>query len=151
MAGIVAEPSVSAVVILDQNGERIAAQYFSDDLQTLHSQQTFERSLLNKALKTSTAGGDSDILMFDGHVAVFRAGRDVYLFVTGDQDENEIILVEVLNALYNTLASLLPGGSVDRNVMSRSSVASRCYWERPAASRRSFEPRPASVPLPPWC
>jgi len=117
MSHVVAEPSISAVVVLDQQGERIAARYFSDDLQTLANQQVFEKALLAKALKTSTTGGESDILMFDGHIAVFRAGRDVYMFVTGDQDENEIILVEVLNALYNTFAATLPGGNIDRHGM----------------------------------
>mmetsp|Transcript_12568 Transcript_12568/g.19777 ORF Transcript_12568/g.19777 Transcript_12568/m.19777 type:complete len:196 (-) Transcript_12568:698-1285(-) len=116
MAGMVAEPSISSVVILDNNGERIAARYFGDGLQTFGQQTAFEKSLLNKALK-STSVGESDIVMFDGHIAVFRGGKDVFLFVTGDQDENEIILVEVLNALYNTCTALLPGGSVDRQGM----------------------------------
>ncbi|KAJ1487044.1 hypothetical protein T484DRAFT_1787779 [Baffinella frigidus] len=54
MSHVVAEPSISAVVVLDQQGERIAARYFSDDLQTLANQQVFEKALLAKALKTST-------------------------------------------------------------------------------------------------
>jgi len=57
MANVVAEPSISAVVVLDQQGERIAARYFSDDLQTLANQQVFEKALLAKALKTSTTVG----------------------------------------------------------------------------------------------
>ena len=115
-ATIVAEPNVSSIVIIDSQGERIAARYFTDDLKTLHAQQQFEKSLLSKALKSSSQS-ESDILLFDGHIAVFREGKDVYLFVTGDQNENEIILVEVLNALYNAYASLLPGGSMDRHTM----------------------------------
>mmetsp|Transcript_57280 Transcript_57280/g.134472 ORF Transcript_57280/g.134472 Transcript_57280/m.134472 type:complete len:198 (-) Transcript_57280:219-812(-) len=111
---MVSEPNVSSVVVLDLHGERIAAQYFADTLQTHHAQQQFEKTLLSKALK-STSGGECDITVFDGHIAVFRGGKDVFLFVTGDQDENEIILVEVLNALYNAYASLL--GSVDRGSM----------------------------------
>ena len=110
------EPSISSVVIVDDRGQRVAARYFSDKLQTLASQQKLEASLLSKALK-STAAGEADIVLFDGHVAVMRAGKDVHLFVTGDPDENEIILVEVLNALYNALSSLLPGGSLNSRAM----------------------------------
>ena len=110
------EPSISSVVIVDDRGQRVAARYFSDGLQTLASQQKLEASLLSKALK-STAAGEADIVLFDGHVAVMRAGKDVHLFVTGDPDENEIILVEVLNALYNALSSLLPGGSLNSRAM----------------------------------
>lgn len=113
---MVSEPAIESVIIIDHRGERIAARYYSDQFQTLHSQQQFEKSLLNKALK-STAGGESDIMMFDGHIAVFRGGKDIFMFVTGEQDENEMILVEVLNTLYNAYASILPGGHVDRASM----------------------------------
>jgi len=109
------EPSISSVVIVDERGERIAARYYSDGLQTLASQQKLETALLNKALR-STASGEADIVLFDGHVAVMRAGKDVHLFVTGDQDENEIILVEVLNALHSALSSLV-GSSLDSHTM----------------------------------
>ena len=47
-----------------------------------------------QGLKSSSTD-EADIVLFEGHVAVMRAGSDVHLFVTGDQDENEIILVEV--------------------------------------------------------
>jgi len=116
------EPSISSVIIVDDRGERIAARYYSERLQTLAVQHKLEAALLSKALK-STATGEADIVLFDGHVAVMRAGKDVHLFVTGDQDENEIILVEVLNALYNALSSLLPGGSLDsRNMLEKLDV-----------------------------
>ena len=116
------EPSISSVVIVDDRGTRVATKYYSDGLQTLAAQQKLEASLLSKALK-STASGEADIVLFDGHIAVMRAGKDCHMFVTGDQDENEIILVEVLNTLYNTLSTLLPGGSLDsRNMMEKLDV-----------------------------
>ncbi len=122
MSTLCMEPSISSVIIVDERGQRIAAQYYSNGLQTLAAQQKLEASLLNKALRSSAAG-EADIVLFDGHVAVMRAGKDVHLFVTGDQDENEIILVEVLNALYNALSSLLPGGSLSsRNMMEKLDV-----------------------------
>jgi len=111
--GLVSEPSISAVVILDSDGERIAARYFTPQYSTLAAQTSFERSLLNKASKAQ-GSDEADIVIFDGLITVFRAGRDCHLFVTGDQDENEIILVDVLNTLYTALSTLMP---VDRRSM----------------------------------
>ena len=67
-----------------------------------------------QGLKSSSTD-EADIVLFEGHVAVMRAGSDVHLFVTGDQDENEIILVEVLNTMHEALTSLL--GSLDSRRM----------------------------------
>jgi hypothetical protein len=110
------DPSISAVVIVDDRGERIAAKYYSEGLKTAAMQQKLEASLLHKALR-SNSSDEADIVLFDGHVAVMRAGKDVHLFVTGDADENEIILVEVLDALYESLACLLPGGNLEARTM----------------------------------
>ena len=107
------EPSISSVVILDADGERIAARYYTPQYNTLALQQAFEKSLLGKAIKEQTMD-EADIVIFDGLITVFRGGKDVFLFVTGDQDENEIILVDVLNALHSALSSLMP---VDRRSM----------------------------------
>ena len=67
-----------------------------------------------QGLKSSSTD-EADIVLFEGHVAVMRAGSDVHLFVTGDQDENEIILVEVLNTMHEALTSLL--GSLDLSLI----------------------------------
>uniref|UniRef100_A0A6U4IHM6 Coatomer subunit zeta n=1 Tax=Hemiselmis andersenii TaxID=464988 RepID=A0A6U4IHM6_HEMAN len=111
--GLVSEPSISAVVLLDSDGERIAARYYTPQYATLASQQAFEKALLGKALK-SQGSDEADIVIFDGLITVFRGGRDCFLFVTGDQDENEIILVEVLNTMYQALSTMMP---VDRRSM----------------------------------
>jgi hypothetical protein len=111
-----AEPSISSVVILDDRGQRIAARYYTERLQTLASQQKFEGLLHKKATK-SAASGEADIVLFDGHVAVMRQGKDTNFIVTGTMDENEIILVEVLGTLFNALTSLMPGGSLDSTTM----------------------------------
>lgn len=79
------EPSISSVVILDADGERIAARYYTPTYDTLATQQVFEKSLLAKAVKAQTTE-EADIVIFDGLITVFRGGRDVYLFVTGDRE-----------------------------------------------------------------
>ena len=42
------EPSISSVVIVDDQGERIAAKYYSDTLQSPAAQKKLEASLLAK-------------------------------------------------------------------------------------------------------
>ena len=79
------EPSISSVVILDNDGERVAARYYTPQYSTLASQQTFEKSLLAKAVKAQSSE-EADIVIFDGLITVFRGGKDVYLFVTGDRE-----------------------------------------------------------------
>jgi len=61
--------------------------------------------------------GESDILLLDGLTVVFRAGIEVTLAVVGDGDENELILVAVLDALYDSLSMLLKGAVDKREVL----------------------------------
>lgn len=68
---LASEPSISAVVILDSDGERIAARYFTPQYATLATQTTFERSLFAKATK-SQGSDEADIVIFDGLITVFR-------------------------------------------------------------------------------
>lgn len=105
MAIGVSEPSIASVVILDNEGERIAAKYFASKYSTLASQKEFEKSLIGKAQKSNVTD-EADIVIFDGHITVFRGSKDCYFFVTGDQDENEIILVDVLSALFKAVSDL---------------------------------------------
>ena len=45
--------------------------------------------------------------MFDSVVSVYKTIGDINFYVTGDQDENEIILLTVLQAFYEAVTMLL--------------------------------------------
>eukprot|EP00993_Chasmostoma_nieuportense_P003997 NODE_4683_length_754_cov_87.405104_g4523_i0.p1 GENE.NODE_4683_length_754_cov_87.405104_g4523_i0~~NODE_4683_length_754_cov_87.405104_g4523_i0.p1 ORF type:complete len:238 (+),score=72.57 NODE_4683_length_754_cov_87.405104_g4523_i0:70-714(+) len=48
-----------------------------------------------------------DILMLDGRAIVFRYTEEVYMYVMGAMEENEVVLFQVLNCFYEALAQLL--------------------------------------------
>ena len=45
--------------------------------------------------------------MFDNVITVFKFVSDLHFYVTGTQDENELILVTVLQALFDAISLLL--------------------------------------------
>eukprot|EP01097_Dermamoeba_algensis_P000769 TRINITY_DN1273_c0_g1_i1.p1 TRINITY_DN1273_c0_g1~~TRINITY_DN1273_c0_g1_i1.p1 ORF type:complete len:119 (-),score=8.92 TRINITY_DN1273_c0_g1_i1:787-1143(-) len=54
--------------------------------------------------------------MFDGIVAVYRSTSDVFFYVTGNYEENELILLTVLSSLYESI-SLILRGQIDRRTL----------------------------------
>ncbi|KAH9259472.1 hypothetical protein BASA81_002515 [Batrachochytrium salamandrivorans] len=99
--------SISAVLVLDsQSGSRIHAKYFSPELIGAPDKQlAFEKKLFSK----SVASNEVDVLMLEGSLAVYYMGTDVFFYVVGGVQENEIILQIVLDAFTQTLKSVLRG------------------------------------------
>jgi coatomer subunit zeta len=93
-------PAIVNVLILDKAGARICAKYFTDRFQSTNAQLNYEKVLFSKAQKQPSTS-DAEILIYEGLVTVYKSQGEVTFFVTGDQDENEIILVRrnVMNLL----------------------------------------------------
>eukprot|EP01062_Namystynia_karyoxenos_P058520 TRINITY_DN50047_c0_g1_i1.p1 TRINITY_DN50047_c0_g1~~TRINITY_DN50047_c0_g1_i1.p1 ORF type:complete len:177 (+),score=85.03 TRINITY_DN50047_c0_g1_i1:99-629(+) len=106
---------VTAVVILDSDGRRIFTKYYDPQFAgRLEKQQAFEKRLHEKThskagVSTPKEGGD--ITIFDSHTVLYRLDQEVYFYVVGSVDENEVVLSQVLECLYDTLAQLLKGAS----------------------------------------
>jgi len=106
--------SVNALLILSNDGTRILAKYYQpphisttgvtaeNPYPSLKEQKAFEKGLIEKTAKSS-----ADIILYDGHVVVFKAESDVMLYVVGGMDENEMMLYQVVLALRDTLQILL--------------------------------------------
>lgn len=62
----------------------------------------FEKSLF---AKTSKANGE--IIMLDNMTIVYRSNVDLYFYVIGSTTDNEIMLVSVLNCLYDCIFQIL--------------------------------------------
>ena len=45
--------------------------------------------------------------MYENVIAVYKNAQDVYFYVLGNYDENELILLSALNCLYDALSRLL--------------------------------------------
>eukprot|EP00854_Cymbomonas_tetramitiformis_P021220 gene21220-25496_t len=55
--------------------------------------------------------------MFDNVITVFKFVSDLHFYVTGNQDENELILVTVLQALFDAISLLLRNAVEKKTVL----------------------------------
>ncbi|KAE8720030.1 Coatomer subunit zeta-1 [Hibiscus syriacus] len=88
-------PSIKNILLLDSEGNRVAVKYYSDDWPTNSAKEAFEKTVYTKTQKTS-ARNEAEITMFDNYVVVYKFVQDLHFFVTGGENENEIILASVL-------------------------------------------------------
>jgi len=109
--------SVNAILILSTDDRsRILTKYYNaphappnstshpgaNPYPTVKEQKVFEKGLLEKTNKQN-----SDIILYDGRIVVFKMEGDVMLYVVGGAEENEILLFGVVLALRDSLSILL--------------------------------------------
>ncbi|KAI9345136.1 Longin-like domain-containing protein [Zopfochytrium polystomum] len=99
--------TTKAVIILDSEGKRILAKYYSREYPTLKEQRVFERDLFDKTRKAN-----SEIILFDSHVVVYKNSLDVFIYFVGSADENELMLSSTLQSFHEALSMLL--GQVEK-------------------------------------
>ncbi|KAF7024525.1 hypothetical protein CFC21_036859 [Triticum aestivum] len=99
-------PSVKNILVLDAEGKRVAVKYYADDWPSAASKLAFEKSLFVKTQKTS-ARAEADVVMFDGYIIVYKFIQDLHFFVTGGDEENELILASVLQGFSDAVGVLL--------------------------------------------
>merc|ERR1711865_316675 len=75
---------------------------------TLGMQQAFEREIF-KASTRQPAEGEANIFMCKGLVVLYRSQDETTFYVVGSDDENEIILATVLDALVDACRKLVSG------------------------------------------
>ncbi|BFZ22200.1 hypothetical protein BsWGS_25239 [Bradybaena similaris] len=105
MDGGLLEPSlysIKAIAILDNDGNRLLAKYYDDSFPTTKEQKAFEKNLFNK-----THRANADIIMFEGLTCVYKSNVDLFFYVVGSSQENELILASVLNAFYDSISQIL--------------------------------------------
>lgn len=117
--------SVKAVMILADDGSRVFAKYYTPPHQAptgapgsttnlfadVKAQKTFEKGLLEK-----TAKQNSDILLYDNHIVLYKAESDVTMYVVGSPDENEVLLYNVVLTIRDSLHLLLKQ-SIDKRTL----------------------------------
>ncbi|NXI10522.1 COPZ1 protein, partial [Irena cyanogastra] len=81
------EPSlytVKAILILDNDGERLFAKYYDDTYPSVKEQRAFEKNIFSK-----THRSDSEIALLDGLTVVYKSSIDLYCCVIGSATQNE--------------------------------------------------------------
>ncbi|XWS49362.1 hypothetical protein CRYUN_Cryun13aG0157100 [Craigia yunnanensis] len=105
-------PSVRNILLLDSEGNRVAVKYYSDDWPTNTAKEAFEKAIFTKTQKTN-ARTEAEIAMFENHIVVYKFVQDLHFFITGAEDENELILATVLQGFFDAVGLLLRG-TVDK-------------------------------------
>ena len=76
------------MVIMDNDGNRILAKYFdSANFPTVKEQKAFEKNLFAK-----THRANSEIIMLDGLTCVYKSNVDLFFYVMGACNDNEVSL-----------------------------------------------------------
>ncbi|XP_072272836.1 coatomer subunit zeta-1 [Pyxicephalus adspersus] len=108
MEAVLLDPTlytVKAVLILDNDGERLFAKYYDETYPTVKEQKSFEKNIFNKTHRT-----DSEIALLEGLTVVYKSSIDLYFYVIGSSHENELMLMAVLNCLFDSLSQMLRYG-----------------------------------------
>uniref|UniRef100_A0A3B5BKF9 Coatomer subunit zeta n=1 Tax=Stegastes partitus TaxID=144197 RepID=A0A3B5BKF9_9TELE len=100
------EPSlytVKAVFILDNDGNRLLSKYYDPELYpSMKEQKNFERNVFNKTHKA-----DNEIAFLEGMTIVYKSSIDLFFYVVGSAQENELMLMSVLNCMFESLSHIL--------------------------------------------
>eukprot|EP00484_Ammonia_sp_Unknown_P014334 CAMPEP_0197054502 /NCGR_PEP_ID=MMETSP1384-20130603/43008_1 /TAXON_ID=29189 /ORGANISM="Ammonia sp." /LENGTH=179 /DNA_ID=CAMNT_0042487713 /DNA_START=8 /DNA_END=547 /DNA_ORIENTATION=- len=118
MAALELAPLIEAVIVLDTNGNRLCAKYYSTrrEFASKDSQTKFEKAILNKANR-SIQRSDTDVLLYNDHLVLYVSSSNVRIFVVAASSANELVIDEVISALENSLNTLLKGTIDARGVI----------------------------------
>ncbi len=107
------------MIVHDNEGARIVAKFYSSaDFPTALSELEFEKKLVKKT-KDAPHRADAEVVMLDGFTVVYRNAADVTFAVVGPGEENDLMLVGVLDALFDTMGLLLKGVVDKRSVLAQ--------------------------------
>lgn len=111
--------TISAVLILDNEGKRLFANYYQNSqqsnhdtqLNTIQQQLKFESQLFSKIYKVN-----QDIILYDNHLITYKQSNDCILVVVAKLNENESLIYSVLTNLFEALSILLEN-TVDKSTI----------------------------------
>lgn len=117
--------TVKGMCILDNDGNRILAKYYDKNVfPSVKEQKTFEKNLFNK-----THRANAEIIMLDGLTCVYKNNVDLFFYVMGSTHENELILVSVLNCLYDSVSMILKKNVEKRAVLDNLDIVMLAFDE----------------------
>ena len=158
--------AVNAFIVLDTDGHRVLAKYYSPKartqlgepdankgLQNLKEQRAFEKGLFAKTKKPGGTllntwaafflahdlgpfplpfhpfAGTGDIILYDGHLSVYKHSLDLIFYMLGGPLENELMLHSALNAFMDAIHLLLRNQVEKRAVLENLDCVILCLDE----------------------
>lgn len=89
------------MAILDNDGNRILAKYYDDNIfPTIKEQKAFEKNLFNR-----THRANAEIIMLDGITCLYKSNVDLFFYVMGSSHENEVCL-SIVSCILTSIHSL---------------------------------------------
>ncbi|SCU78665.1 LADA_0A06788g1_1 [Lachancea dasiensis] len=115
--------AVEALLILDSEGKRIYTKYYNSPHEkadqtsqqpktSLKQQKEFESRLFKKTHKQNT-----DILLFEDSLVLYKEYVDVSLYLIGSADENELVLQQAFTAVKDSIDLVLVTGIDKKNIL----------------------------------
>ncbi|KAI3463257.1 hypothetical protein Pfo_019920 [Paulownia fortunei] len=121
-------PTIKNIILLDSEGKRVAVKYYSDDWPTNSAKLAFEKSIFTKTQKTN-ARTEAEITMLENNIIVYKFVQDLHFFVTGGDDENELILATVLQGFFDAVTLLLRNNVDQREALENLDLILLCLDE----------------------
>ncbi|XP_054614832.1 coatomer subunit zeta-2 isoform X3 [Dunckerocampus dactyliophorus] len=70
----------------------------------MKDQRNFEKNIFNKTHKAETL---DEIAFLEGMTIIYKSSIDLFIYVVGSAQENELMLMSVLNCLFDSLSHIL--------------------------------------------
>ncbi|KAI9315005.1 clathrin adaptor complex small chain-domain-containing protein [Dichotomocladium elegans] len=116
--------SVKAVLLLDAEGNRVLTKYYGSEYSNLKEQKAFEKGLFDK-----TKRAQGEVILYDNQVVLYRSNIDIFFYVVGSIEENELILLSMLNAFYDAVSTLLRFQVEKRSILDNLDLVVLCLDE----------------------
>jgi hypothetical protein len=94
--------TIKAIILLDNEGKRLLAKYYAPEWSNLKDQKSFEKTLFEKTRKSN-----NEITIVDNYTIVYYNNLDVFIYLVGSGDENELLLFRALNTFREALNEAL--------------------------------------------
>lgn len=102
--------SIIGCVLLDTEGNRIVSRYYGSldnmGLTDYASQRQFENQLHSKGQKLS-GKSEAEALFVGEMLCLVRFVSDFSIYLVSSPSENELILFDVINCIYNSLSIVI--------------------------------------------
>eukprot|EP00931_Biecheleriopsis_adriatica_P078286 TRINITY_DN51747_c0_g1_i1.p1 TRINITY_DN51747_c0_g1~~TRINITY_DN51747_c0_g1_i1.p1 ORF type:complete len:195 (+),score=59.57 TRINITY_DN51747_c0_g1_i1:64-648(+) len=107
---------ILALLVLDTDGGRLAVKYNSiarkDLFPTVKQQTAFEKRVINKLPKPSASRSEVDVAVIDEYTVIFQACNDVVVAAVAAASENELVVLELVEGIYNSMSNACQGNSL---------------------------------------